>query len=136
MKADSPLKNKHILVVDDEPDVLEFVEEELDMSLVDKASDYETALQYLQNYTYDIVILDIDLPGRPATDLLVEAHHICNRSKIILLGGGTKLKQLAGKDAADDYVVKGGPPEQLLRAFRQTRKQSQPELNQVTSEKE
>ncbi|MBW2028920.1 MAG: response regulator [Deltaproteobacteria bacterium] len=59
MKDESPLKDKVILVVDDEPDVLETVGEELDMALVHKASDYETALQYLLSYTYDVVILDI-----------------------------------------------------------------------------
>jgi DNA-binding NtrC family response regulator len=59
MSAESPLKDKVVLVVDDEPDVLETVEEELDMCLVHKATDYDTALQYLLSYTYDIVILDI-----------------------------------------------------------------------------
>ncbi|MBW1997012.1 MAG: response regulator [Deltaproteobacteria bacterium] len=59
MKKESPLKDKVILVVDDEPDVLETVAEELDMAIVHKASDYETALQYLLSYTYDVVILDI-----------------------------------------------------------------------------
>jgi DNA-binding NtrC family response regulator len=59
MTKESHLKDKVILVVDDEPDVLETVEEELDMCLVHKATDYDTALQYLLSYTYDIVILDI-----------------------------------------------------------------------------
>jgi len=59
MKTDSPLTNKHLLVVDDEPDILDMLTEELGMCLVDTASDYQTALQYIQNYTYDIVILDI-----------------------------------------------------------------------------
>jgi len=59
MTSDSPLKGKTILVVDDEPDVLEMVEEELDMAYVDKASDFDTARQMLLSYTYDIVILDI-----------------------------------------------------------------------------
>jgi CheY-like chemotaxis protein len=59
MKTDSPLQNKHVLIVDDESDILEFVEDELDMCIVDSADNYETALQYLQNYTYDMVILDI-----------------------------------------------------------------------------
>ena len=57
--ASSPLKDKLILVVDDEPDVLETIAEELDMCLLHKATDYATALQYLLSYTYDIVILDI-----------------------------------------------------------------------------
>ena len=59
MTKESHLKDKVVLVVDDEPDVLETVEEELDMCLVHKATDYDTALQYLLSYTYDIVILDI-----------------------------------------------------------------------------
>ncbi|MDZ7696885.1 MAG: response regulator [Deltaproteobacteria bacterium] len=59
MSEHSALKDKVVLVVDDEPDVLETVEEELDMCLVHKATDYDTALQYLLSYTYDIVILDI-----------------------------------------------------------------------------
>ena len=59
MKAEEVLRNKHILAVDDEPDVLEYVGEELSMCLVDKAADYQTALEYIQSYIYDIVILDI-----------------------------------------------------------------------------
>ena len=59
MTSKSPLKDKVVLVVDDEPDVLETVAEELDMCLVHKAGDYDTALQYLLSYTYDIVILEI-----------------------------------------------------------------------------
>jgi DNA-binding NtrC family response regulator len=59
MHGESPLKEKLVLVVDDEPDILEGVEEELDMCILHKAVDYETALQYLVSYTYDIVILDI-----------------------------------------------------------------------------
>jgi DNA-binding response OmpR family regulator len=57
--TESPLKGKTVLVVDDEPDVLDTVAEELDMCMVDKAQDYNTAVQYLASYTYDIVILDI-----------------------------------------------------------------------------
>jgi CheY-like chemotaxis protein len=59
MSEESPLKDKVILVVDDEPDVLETVADELDMAVVHKARDYDTALQYLLGYTYDVVILDI-----------------------------------------------------------------------------
>lgn len=53
------LKDKKILVVDDEPDMLETVAEMLETSQVDKAADYDNALQALKKGTYDIVILDI-----------------------------------------------------------------------------
>jgi CheY-like chemotaxis protein len=71
MESQSPLKDKIVLVVDDEPDVLESVEEVLDMCLVHTAGDYETALQYLLTHNYDIVILDI--MGVKGFDLLKKA---------------------------------------------------------------
>jgi DNA-binding NtrC family response regulator len=53
------LKNKKILIVDDEPDILETLEEILDMCLIDSAPNYETAKKFLEKNTYDIAILDI-----------------------------------------------------------------------------
>ena len=53
------LKDKVILIVDDESDVLETVGDELAECILHKAGDYNTAMQYLLNYTYDVVILDI-----------------------------------------------------------------------------
>jgi CheY-like chemotaxis protein len=71
MESKSPLKDKVVLVVDDEPDVLDSIEEVLDMCLIHKARDYETALQYLLTHNYDIVILDI--MGVDGFDLLKKA---------------------------------------------------------------
>ena len=59
MTTESVLKNKAVLVVDDEPDILDTVAEQLDMCRVHKAKDYDTALQMLASFTFDIVILDI-----------------------------------------------------------------------------
>jgi CheY-like chemotaxis protein len=59
MAGRDPLKDKVVLVVDDERDVLETVADELDTSVVHKALDFETGKQYLLSYTYDVVILDI-----------------------------------------------------------------------------
>ena len=55
----SPLKGKTVLVVDDEPDVLDTVADLLEMCDVTTAADFDTALNYLLNQTFDIVILDI-----------------------------------------------------------------------------
>ena len=53
------LRDRKILVVDDMPDMLDHVEELLDMCLVHKAKNHETALKLLEKHRYDIAILDI-----------------------------------------------------------------------------
>ena len=53
------LEAKRILVVDDEPDILESVEEVLSMCVVETASEYEAASKLLDSEAYDIVVLDI-----------------------------------------------------------------------------
>ena len=59
MGTQTILESKKVLVVDDEPDVLESIEEALAHCRVDTASDYEAAEQKLRSRTYDIVVLDI-----------------------------------------------------------------------------
>jgi DNA-binding NtrC family response regulator len=53
------LEGKKILIVDDEPDILETLEELLDMCLIDSAPDFYTASKFLDKYSYDAAILDI-----------------------------------------------------------------------------
>lgn len=59
----SGLNHKRILAVDDEPDVLTLLEEEILDAYpnchLDKATTYEEAVQMLQSWTYDLAILDI-----------------------------------------------------------------------------
>ena len=59
MDSSSLLKSKVVLVVDDEVDVIDMIEEMLEMCLIYRAHDYDTAKQYLMSYSFDIVILDI-----------------------------------------------------------------------------
>ena len=60
---ESILNNKRMLAVDDEPDVLEVLKEEILSSApecrIDTATSYEKALELLTSWTYDLVILDI-----------------------------------------------------------------------------
>jgi CheY-like chemotaxis protein len=61
--VESILDGKKILAVDDEPDVLEVLEEEILGSCtscqLDKATSYQTAMDKLESNAYDMVILDI-----------------------------------------------------------------------------
>jgi DNA-binding NtrC family response regulator len=69
----SYLTDKYILVVDDEKDILETIEEMLDSSRLDLASDYESASEKIKNNDYDLAILDI--MGVDGMQLLEEAVH-------------------------------------------------------------
>ena len=72
---ESILNGKSILAVDDEPDVLAVLEEEIRGACpnctFDKASTFEEASQKLASNTYDLVILDI--MGVQGFDLLEQA---------------------------------------------------------------
>jgi DNA-binding NtrC family response regulator len=59
METSEILKDKVVLVVDDEVDVTDTVEEVLHTCMVRKANDYDSARQLLLGFTFDVVILDI-----------------------------------------------------------------------------
>jgi CheY-like chemotaxis protein len=59
---ESVLNDKRVLAVDDEPDVLETLAEQLEGFsglTFDKAADYDRGYHLLRSWTYDLVILDI-----------------------------------------------------------------------------
>ena len=59
MAAESKLKGKRILAVDDEVDILETIDDILDDVELDLASDYDTASRKIKQNRYDLAILDI-----------------------------------------------------------------------------
>lgn len=59
MPDQSILKGKRILVVDDEPDVLEVIEENLSDCLVTSAGAFDEAVGLIGERKFDLVILDI-----------------------------------------------------------------------------
>jgi CheY-like chemotaxis protein len=125
MSPKSPLQDKIILVVDDEPDVLETVSEILDMSLVYKARSYEAALEYLKGYTIDIAILDImgvngfellkKSVAKGLPTVMLTAHALTPEAlkKSMKLGAVTflpKEKMADLKEFLEDVVLGGGEP--------------------------
>lgn len=59
MTGGEPLKGKIILIVDDEPDVLDTVEELLEMCETSRAASFEEAKVLMENQPFDMAILDI-----------------------------------------------------------------------------
>jgi len=99
------LENKKVLVVDDEPDILETLEELLYMCSVDTASTFEAAIDFLKTNTYDVAVLDI--MGVKGYDLL-EATNRMNIPSLMLTAHALtpdNLKQSIEK-GADAYVPK------------------------------
>ncbi len=73
--AESILNGKSILAVDDEPDILEILEEEIlgysPNTIFEKAATYDEAAKKLESQNYDVVVLDI--MGVRGFDLLDQA---------------------------------------------------------------
>lgn len=59
MTEDNLLKGKKVLIVDDEPDVLDVLEEILSMCQVKRAQTFEEAKELLETQDFDLAILDI-----------------------------------------------------------------------------
>lgn len=76
MAASSLLNGKKILIVDDEPDVLEILEEFLRMCELVKATTFDDAKNFLESQDFDVAILDI--MGVNGYELL----EIANKKKI------------------------------------------------------
>ena len=99
------LEGKKILIVDDEPDVLDVLEEMLDMCEVAKASTFEEAKELLEKNDFDMAILDI--MGVEGYKLLHIAKHR-NITAVMLtahaLSSDNLVKSIKG--GADSYLPK------------------------------
>ncbi len=92
------LKDKRILAVDDEPDILEVITEEFPESRVYVAGNFDAAMDFIQNNKFDLIILDImgvngfELLAHsrrrrmPATMLTAHAINVDSFNKSIRLG--------------------------------------------------
>jgi CheY-like chemotaxis protein len=59
METQKLLQGKKVLIVDDEPDILDLLTELLSTCMIDRASTFEAAKEFLQTEYYDVVVLDI-----------------------------------------------------------------------------
>jgi len=111
-----------ILVVEDEPNVVDFIEKGLKEEgyVVDVALDGESALDFAQTYPYDLIILDILLPKLDGRQVARTLRARGSRVPILML---TALDQVddrvVGLDSgADDYLVKPFAYRELLARIR------------------
>ncbi len=116
------MKNQdiRILLVDDEPDILEIIGYNLSAKgyQVFKASNGKEALKLADKKTPHLIILDIMMPemdGMETCEHLREMAHLKQTIITFLTARGEDYSQMAGFDVgADDYIVKPIRPKVLL----------------------
>jgi DNA-binding response OmpR family regulator len=111
-----------ILVVDDEPDLLEQLRETLINQKydVDTADDGESAMDRLFDNPYDLIILDIMLPKVDGLSILREIRKAKIKTPVLMLTSkGTVEDKIKGLDyGADDYLAKPFASAELMARVR------------------
>ena len=111
-----------ILIVEDEPDLLDALKKQLQSSgySVDGCGNGLDAEDYLKMATYDAVVLDIMLPGIDGLTLLKKMRAEGNTTHVLLLTALDSIEnKVNGLDAgADDYLVKPFAYDELLARLR------------------
>lgn len=111
---------KKILVVDDEADIVELVEYNLKKEgfETDSAYDGEAALQKIRSGSYDLVVLDLMLPGVQGLEIckmIRNTKELAGLPVIMLTAKSEEVDRIVGLEmGADDYVVKPFSPRELV----------------------
>lgn len=107
------METSRVLVVDDDPDIVEYLRMFLedhgyDVSSANRSSSALTALEEVEP---DAVILDVVLPGRSGLDLLVtiRQHERWSTVPIVVLTGNDSIVQDNGKTYLRGHDLERGP---------------------------
>jgi two-component system, OmpR family, KDP operon response regulator KdpE len=124
----------HILVVDDEPQILRALETTLRGAGYDieTAKTGEDALTKAGVRPPDGVILDLVLPGKSGVEVCRELRDWSDAAIVVLSVVGDEADKVAALDAgADDYVTKPFGMEELLARLRAALRRAQPDTEPI-----
>ena len=111
-------KNKiHILVVDDDDRIRELTKEYLSDNsfIVSSASDAEKAKVKIEHFKFDLIVLDVMMPGQNGFELTREIKKNNDIPIILLTAKGEVESRIVGLElGADDYLGKPFEPRELL----------------------
>jgi DNA-binding response OmpR family regulator len=115
---------KKALVVEDDPDIVELLVHYLRAEgfLVDALGDGKRALDRIRIESYDLLVLDLQLPGLDGLSLCAEVRRD-KRTRdvpvVMLTARGDEADRIVGLEmGADDYVVKPFSPKELVARVR------------------
>ena len=110
-------KNKiHILVVDDDDRIRELIKQYLKDNnfIVSTALDAENAKLKISQFKFDLIVLDVMMPGQSGFDLTKEIKKKMQIPIILLTAKGEVENRIKGLElGADDYLAKPFEPEEL-----------------------
>ncbi len=107
----------HILVVDDDDGIRNLVKKFLNEKsfLVNTASTAEEAQGKISIIKFDLIILDIMMPGKSGLEFLNENKNFIDTPVILLTAKGEPKERVEGLESgADDYLPKPFEPQELL----------------------
>jgi len=107
----------HILVVDDDNRIRELVKEYLEENnfLITTAKDSFDAKKKLEIIKFDLIVLDIMMPGQSGLSLTKEIKKDSSMPIILLTAKGEAVNRIEGLEiGADDYLGKPFEPKELL----------------------
>ena len=112
---------RHILVVDDDPDLTDLVRELLrgDGHSISVAPTGERAELIARARVPDLIVLDVDLPGMKGPEVCRRLREFSTAPILFLTAASSEADQIVGFTAgADDYVTKPFGPQVLLARVR------------------
>ena len=113
-----------ILIADDHPVVRkglrEIIEETSDMEVADEASNGQEVLAKVFKKDFDVVLLDISMPGRSGLDILKELKSQLPKLAVLVLSIHPEEQYAVQvlKAGASGYLTKKSAPEELVSALR------------------
>jgi DNA-binding response OmpR family regulator len=115
---------RRALVVEDDPDIVELLTHYLggDGFAVDAAGDGRRALAMLRQQHYDLLLLDLQLPGLDGLAVCAEVRRdraLRDIPVVMLTARGEETDRIVGLEmGADDYVVKPFSPKEVVARVR------------------
>ncbi len=129
------MKNKSVLIVDDESDLLELLQsifERAGYTKIATASSGKEALSMFRNHQPDMIILDVMMPGIDGFTVLKEIRQISTVPVLMLTARGEANDKFSGfENGADDYLVKPFLPKELLLRVQAILNRSYPEKERI-----
>ena len=107
----------HILVVDDDDGIRSLVKKYLNENnyLVTTAKSAEDAIEKTSLIKFDIIVLDIMMPGKSGLEFINEYKNKINTPIILLTAKGEANERVEGLESgADDYLPKPFEPKELV----------------------